>query len=86
MRMESTQSVRYHSLSSAIFRLQACKGLLPTRPGYIACRVKSLCILVNVCILMITMYFLKSVYSVTLCREGAALDEEDAALGLIGPS
>ncbi len=42
------EPVRYHSLSGTIsFRLQACHGLLPARPGYMACWVESLCMLVK---------------------------------------
>ncbi len=38
-------SVRYHSQIGTInFRLQGCYGLLPTRPGYRACWVESVCI------------------------------------------
>ncbi len=44
----TTQSERCHSLSSTVsFRLQACYSLLPARPGYMACRVESLCMLVS---------------------------------------
>ncbi len=42
------QSVRYHSLSGTIsFRFLACYSLLPTRPGYMACKVESLSMLVS---------------------------------------
>jgi hypothetical protein len=53
MRMDSghpltTQSVRFHSLSGTIsVRLQECYGLLPARPGYMACWVESLCVLAS---------------------------------------
>ncbi len=40
----TTQSAWYNSLSGTTsFRLQACYGLLPARPGYMTCWVESLC-------------------------------------------